>query len=478
MGCNLRKFSSFANLCNNDNPVVNKFFDSFKMTAILLCDPEDDAFINVVNKNFGELSKETGKALLLITFTGAGNSIPYIGNFARRSLKMTEEQILDLQEALTEGANLDSMNVSDLAQLFHVDVDRLPVIVLTKDIRSKQALIIPTNPKVVEDQLVLLKYHVNKRDFNGLLEEIKLDRFAPHTELIEFKRRIVNRLTDFKARLWLQSGSSDEEAQQWNNKAVEENVQRLDDLIKGDYTEQEWENELMELVCNQIAPITQPRVPNPQVLYPFWISEEKMVGAEKHTLTMLNSYNKFSTLLDVNGEIQQSNTDDHRLQYDYSGLSVLLGKMFEKELNWSIVQQMRQCIEIPMPRYFCKYCRGKNGLLECDDRKANLNQSMFGKHWKPLPIGEAQTAYTILKISPQRPNCPPLTLLDSASEALWRELKEGRNEAAHHSLVSRQAFIKNYELFSRFLDDGFFRQLVRIKRQLREGTFFIRNTQF
>ncbi len=362
---------------------------------------------------------------------------------------------------------MDSMDLSQLAQQFHVDVQQLPVIILTENIKSKRALIIPTSPKDVEDQLVLLRYHANKCDFS--LEEINLDRFAPHTELVDFKRRIVDVLTDVKARLRLQSDSSDKEAQQWNNKAVEENVQRLDDLIKGDYTEQEWENELMELVCNLIASV---RVSNSKDSYPFWISKEKMVGSEKDTLMMLNSYNKFSTLLDVNGEIQQSNPEDHRHRYDYSVLSVLLGKMFEKELNCSIVQQMRQCIEIPMPQYFCKYCKGKDGLVECGGLRADLNQykKKYKKHWKPLPIGDAKVAYKILKISPQRPNCPPLASLDSTSVDLWGELKEGRNEAAHDSWVSREAFIKNYKLFCRFLDDGFFSQLVRIKQQVKEGS--------
>lgn len=468
---NLKKFSTFADLCNNDNRNVNRFFDSFKMTAILLCDPNDKAFINSVNKIYGELSKETGKVLLVITFTGAGNSIPFIGAFARRSLGMSEEEILDLQVALTEDATIDPMNLSELAQQFHVDVKQLPVIVLTKNIKSKQALIIPTNPKDVEDQLVLLKYHVNKRDFHGSLEEINLARFAPHTELVDFKRRIVDMLTDVMNRIELKWSPDDEKAIKWNKKAVEENVQRLNDLVKGDYTEEDWENELMELVCNRIAPIAHSQDPNSQISYPFWISEKKMVGSEKDTLTMLNTYNLFSTLLDVNGEIQQSNPDNHRRPYDYSALSVLLGKMFEKELNWSIVQQMRQCIEIPMPQYFCKYCKSKDGLVELGDKRADLNQceNNYKKPWKPLPIGNAKMAYTILKESPQRPNCPPLALLDPESVKLWGKLQGGRNEAAHHSLVSREVFIKNYELFCRFLDEGFFSQLVRIKRQLKKG---------
>jgi len=233
MGLKLKKFSTFAKLCNNEDTVVNRFFDSFKLTAILLCNQNDNAFINSVNRVFGELSKETGKVLLFITFTKAGNSIPYVGEFARRSLGMTDEESGYLQEALAEDETMDYMDVSDLARQFHVDVEQLPVIVLTDNIKSNRALIIPTNSKDVEDQLVLLKYHAKKSDFHGSLDEIKVEQFGPYTELVRFKKGIVNMLTDVMSRVQLKLDSSDTDANRWNKEAVKENIIRLDGLRKG-----------------------------------------------------------------------------------------------------------------------------------------------------------------------------------------------------------------------------------------------------
>jgi hypothetical protein len=179
---------------------------------------------------------------------------------------------------------------------------------------------------------------------------------------------------------------------------------------------------------------------------------------------MLNTYNLFSTLLDADGMIQSHEPVYRKRRYDYSGLSMFLGKMFENELTYSIVQQMRQCIDIPMPQYFCKYCQDKDGVVERNNRKADLNQCWCG-NWRPLGIGDAKVAYDIIKSSPRARD---LTVLDSENEKLWEKLKNGRNEAAHHSHVSREDFIGTHRLFNRFLDDnGFFSQLVRIKRQLR-----------
>jgi len=193
-----------------------------------------------------------------------------------------------------------------------------------------------------------------------------------------------------------------------------------------------------------------------------------MVGSEANTLKMLNTYNLFSTLLDADGMIQSHDPVHQKRRYDYSGLSVLLGKMFENELTYSIVQQMRQCIKIPMPQYYCKYCQGKNSVVERNNLKADLNQCKYGKY-KPVSIGDAKVAYDILKNKPNEQNGPSLTTLDSKSEKLWEKLKEGRNDAAHTSLVTSEDFIGTYKLFSRFLANGFFSQLVQIKRQLWEN---------
>lgn len=464
MGLKLNKFSTFAALCNNDDPVVNRFFDSFKLTAILLCDQSDQCFINEINRNFRRLSETTGEGLLFISFTESGNSIPFIGRFAGRSLGMTEEEIRRLQEALTEDTTMDQMNLSDLARQFHVDVEQLPVIVLTNTIKSDQALIIPTNSKDVGYQLSQLAYLANDQIFHGSLDKIDAGRFGPYTEFVRFKKGVANMLTDVMSRAQLQSNPSDREAVQWNSAALHENVRRLDELVKGDQTEQEWENELMEYVYNRIIRFS---APDPNVLHPFQISEEKMVGSEDNTLKMLNTYNLFSTLLDADGMIQSHDPVYRKRRYDYSRLSVLLGKMFENELTYSIVQQMRQCIKIPMPQYYCKYCQGKNGVVERNNLKADLNQCKYGKY-KPVSIGDAKVAYDILKNKPNEPDGPSLTVLNPKSEKLWEKLKEGRNDAAHTSFVSCEDFIGTHKLFSRFLDDnGFFSQLVQIKRQLR-----------
>lgn len=466
MGLKLN-FSTFIALSNNDDRFVNQFFDSFKLTAFLLYNQNDRDFIHEINRNFDRLDEVTGKGLLFIFFTKVGDSFPFIGKFDRISLGLTEEEIKKLQEALTKNTMTDRMNLSEMARQFNVDVEQLPVIVLTDNIKSDRALIIPTNSKDVGYQLSQLAYLANDPDFHGSLDEIETDRFAPYSELIVFKRCIVNMLTNVTSRFRLQRNPSDSKAIGWNREAVNENIERLDDLVKGDNTEQEWENELVEYVYNRIVRFS---APDPNVLYPFKISEEKMVGSEDDTLMMLNTYNLFSTLLDVNGEIQRLNRVYCRYQYDYSGLSVFLGKMFEKELNWSIVQQMRQCIGIPMPEYFCKYCRDRdrdwNCVVDCNDLEDKLNNSNKRKtYWKSPSIGGAKMAYNILI---NTPNARDLIKLDHENEVLWDNLREGRNDAAHHSCVSREDFIDTFKLFSRFLDDnGFFSQLVRIKQQVR-----------
>ncbi len=465
MGLKLNKFSTFVALCNNDDPVVNRFFDSFKLTAILLCDQNDRDIINEVNRNFGQLSKITDEGLLFITFTQAGDSIPYIGNYARRSLGMSEDEIRCLQEALAEDITMDRMNLSELARQFHVDVEQLPVIVLTDNIKSNQALIIPTTAKDVYDQLVLIGARANRRDFHGSLDEIEVDRIGPYTELIRFKKGIVNMLTDVMSRIQLKLDPSDRDAIRWNNDAVSKNIQRLWEMNDSDNTIQERFDELMDYSSNRTARLSVPRAGSP---CPFQIAEEKMRGSEEDTLMVLNTYNLFSTLLDDNAEIQRHDPVHHLRRYDYSALSVCLGKMFENELSYSIVQQMRKCIGIPMPEFFGKYYQGQGSFVVKTDNdfKIDLNKSKSKrKIWVAPSIGDAKAAYEQLSRDFMERSLATL----HRYVALWDDLNTGRNAASHRNPLDKGRFRRTFDDFSNFLDGGFFSELVRIKRQLRGG---------
>lgn len=463
MGLKLNRFSTFFDLCNNEDRIVNQFFDSFKLTAILLCDQNDRDFMNEVNRNFSQLSKITGEGLLFITFSGVGNSVPFIGNFAHRALGMTEDEICHLQEALSENAALDRMDLSELARQLYVDIKQLPVIVLTNNIKSDQALIIPTNSKEVGFQLSQLAYLANRHDYHGSLDEIDVVKFGPSTEMIRFNTILANLLTDVLSRQQLKMDSSDRDAIRWNNIALESCIWCLREMEKGDKTEQEWENKLMEYIGKRIARLSLPKT---NTLCPFQIDEEKMKDSEDDTLIMLNTFNLFSTLLDANGEIQRRGPVYQKRRYDYSGLSVCLGKMFENELSYSIVQQMRQCIGIPMPKCFGKYYQNTGSFIvnTGNNLQVNLNKCRSKqKIWVAPSIGEAKAAYDRLN----RDFNGYSIAIQHEYEDLWVSLNIGRNAASHRTPMNKEGFRETYDDFTKFLNNGFFRQLIRIKQQMR-----------
>lgn len=400
--------------------------------------------------------------MLFITFTQAGDSIPYIRNFARRSLEMSEDDARHLQEALTEDTTIDRMNLSELARQFHVDVKQLPVIVLTDNIKSNQALIVPTSAKDVFDQLVLLGGRANRHDFRGSLDEIDSDRFLPVSEMIHLNKTLANLLADFMSRVQLKLDPSDIAAMRWNNDAVSKSIQRLWEMKDSDNTIQERDDELMDYSSKRIAQIS---IPDSNVLHPFQIAEQKLLGAEDVSLDMLYTYNLLSTVLDSN-EIAQHHPDPRIRRYDYSALSLYLGKIFENELSYSIVQQMRELIGIPMPDNYVKYYRSSIRFVvqTGNNKEVNLNNSNRRRTlWIAPSIGEARAAYDRLRLV----TLGTSLTIQRQHEVLWGYLNSGRNAASHRDPVDREMFMQFFNNFTEFLDDGFFGQLIQIKNQVK-----------
>lgn len=463
MGLKLKKFSTFAALCNNDDPVVNRFFNSFKLTAILLFDKNNRSFIKELNQNYTVWSRATGENLLFISFTNA-QSLQGLNFYAHDKLGMKPKEIQHLLNVMEEDDGMDDMELYDLARRFGVNKWQLPVIVLTNNIKSNDAIVIKTSSKDVGDQLLRLTSLADREDYSGSLDYINPRDFGPQSQRSFFRKGIAEILSEVLTFLQLKKDPYDPEARHLNEKAVQRSIQRLYEMEDSDETLQERDDELLDYSSNRIAPIS---IPDSNDLYPFQIAEERMEGSEADTLVMLNTYNLFSTLLDANGEIQRRDPVHQYRRYDYSALSVCLGKMFENELSYSIVQLMRQCVGIPMPKYYGKFYNGPEQYNYPEQfvvARVKLNDSTKRKAWKAPSIGDAKVAYEQLKSDFSNPY---VLNLDPSYEMLWDELKMGRNMASHRNPIDSRNFKNTYKKFCRFLDDGFFGQLIDIKRKLK-----------
>lgn len=448
MGLRLN-FSTFADLSNDDR-FVNDFFNSFKLTAILLFDKNDRGFTEIINQNFKEWSRATGKGLLFITFI-----------YDQLLQDLAPELLQQLHASMEDNFGIEDIDLYDLARRLGVNKRQLPIILLTNNLRGNDAIVIKTTTKDVGKHLYWLAYYANLNDYSGSLDEIDPREFGPESYKLHYRKPIAEMFTEVLSHIQLKL-RHDHNAYQWNKGAISRGIQCLARMDDHDESVVIRDEELMNYAFDRIA---QRASLNRNNEHPFQIAEQKLLGAEDVSLDMLYTYNLLSTVLDAD-EIAKHHPDFRIRRYDYSALSLYLGKIFENELSYSIVQQMRELIGIPMPDNYVKYYRSSTRFVvqTGNNKEVDLNKKDRRRtNWIAPSIGEARAAYDRLRL-----DMPGTSLtIQPQHEELWGYLNTGRNAASHRDPVDREKFMQFFNNFTEFLDDGFFGQLVQIKNQVR-----------
>ena len=343
MGLPISNFSTFLSLCDKtwDNRVVNRIFSQFKLTAIVLCDPNDPNFID----KFDTLDRMTGKDLLFITFT---NSSRHRANFSKRISKdaRLDNETQRRLRKLTEVSTIDNIGMADLARRFSLSPSHLPAIVITDNLRRKEAIVLRTTRERIAMQLLQLTYEVAEQDTPIDIHNLDLVKHNPDAVICSLRAPTSDILTNAFGNIQLKEKPNDWEAKDWNDKAVSDSLQRLSTMDDTSETElAQREEELMDYAANRLVQ-TQRNSPTANSNR-FVIDENRMRGVESDTMITLMTYNLLTRLFVTKPE---SNLQDFK--YDYSALALYLSKVFENELAYSIVQQMRQVKGIPMPDYY------------------------------------------------------------------------------------------------------------------------------
>lgn len=155
---------------------------------------------------------------------------------------------------------------------------------------------------------------------------------------------------------------------------------------------------------------------------------------------------------------------------DYSVLCSLLHKIFESEINMSVLQLMRWHIHIPMPEYYNRFFPHSR---DCYVGYVNLNRYEEGNPRKSVSpgLGKACTAFSILLADPQF--CQSLAYYGIESQAavrlrgLWEEISAVRNLEAHCQVISLDRYRTVHGALSEFVR-SYLPQLVEIKAGMKE----------
>ncbi|MBP5642848.1 MAG: hypothetical protein J6X10_01255 [Bacteroidales bacterium] len=466
MGYSLSSISELATLREHrQDDGVKQTFDSFKLTAIILCDPRDEYFNEKLKRDFRVLSHITGRDMLFIAFFKDADSRENLNQLMRR-VNHSQEDYSHCLAFMNDGdTQMDEFDLANLAMQFNINISQLPVIILTDDLSSDDYIVLKTTKNDIGYQLAQLAYYAaSHRNHKINIADIDPNRFGIYIPQSRLKTSISNILASAIAKIRGRWGlHRNEEADKLNKQNLEENIRQLETIDDNDdSTLAERELAVMNYGANRFALIAQDAIgclSSTQYI----IDERKMRGACYESLVTLRTYNILTNLLNIPSK--------STARYDYSVLSLCFGKIFENELATSIVQQMRQAIGIPMPQYYNKpYTYHLDSKINTDGDDVDLNQSSNGIYQAPT-IGKTRMAYNkmIAEFEGEFEFYSPLHSFEPGfveDGAIWDSLNRGRNKAAHRNPVNYHGFYNMFCAFNDFLDRYFY-DIVAIRNEVK-----------
>lgn len=509
MGMPFNKYNVLVELAKEaDSHIQNhfkRFLNRFSLIGLIIFDPKYQSdFNDCINDNFDLFAKSTGENFLLFGLT------KYDIDF--------EEDIFQPSEFLT---SKDSEETFLLCKSLNINYSSLPVLLIAKKLTSKKYLVFKTDSKKILSQLQEIrefcKYSnrdeperykslIHNDDFINNLNkcagyEIKISKESLSTKLSNFltvdilkKQQLKENYGGYKFNNPLNNPLIDKFLQSKSNRSsqIDENYPKFqilsNELSLFDYIERlskgknediliKPDNNINEKVDNfdqeslkniekedkdlflatSLALIYRQNLGNIN-------TNTYDLELEKESLIILNTFDFLKRIY-----IRILNLFNSNL--DYSPLITSVSKIFEIEINLSLVQWVRIDLGIEMPAYFNKY---KN-----DPRDYSIKPQLpqlrnaiginFNSHlhntYKPPEIGKTYYVFVYLKdVFNKYPE--QITNFDSFLN-LWNEFRILRNNSIHGVNATAESFNRIHHLHTSLINDNYYHDIILLKNSLK-----------
>lgn len=183
--------------------------------------------------------------------------------------------------------------------------------------------------------------------------------------------------------------------------------------------------------------------------------------------------NTFNSMLEKVFSPEMSESPTASLDYakaipkrDFSPLVSQLSKIFEIEMNNSIVQWVRECVwDIEMPGYYKKFKDGVTAIEYNIDRKpVDLNRRKNG-HAELCSTIELNAMLRLIERYRER---FPSELRGMSEKYIdvMDELRRDRNASSHTELIDEDRFLQFYGRFCSLVEEGWFTQIMNLKEKV------------
>lgn len=446
MGYILNRFDRLMELKRDQS--IN---EQFKLTAIIVHDPNDHKLIDYIKSHFVYFARSTGEKLLFITFVQPSGE-------DAEALNRGENEYARL---LVSDNNNDA-KINSLVRKYYSLPDDGSYMVIAKNLSDNEVFRVTTTRQSLHNQLMFLTEYCDcPTHFDELIARLEC-------ESINIKEMLVDSLLNiFSLTSPTSSSEFPDDQREIAKQTINEEKQKLLTAMKLSSNDEDLTEKVLT-VYNII-----------ESAYDNVLNEGRHnLKVQKHIYYNLldgrsklfwNTYSRLSQFL-----IYESQPDE----LDYSAFILYLAKIIETELNLSICQMLRESMGITMPRYYNKYCNETDRVFIPTNKKyVPLNryfQSKGGiKKLKSVALGDLLYAYkTAMGIETPsdfnwhvlNPGCLVKMPIDFLS--LWDNFTNVRNNAAHSRFVNERMY-KKTESFYRVFQESYLLSLYQIKESLR-----------
>lgn len=148
---------------------------------------------------------------------------------------------------------------------------------------------------------------------------------------------------------------------------------------------------------------------------------------------------------------------------DFSCLISSLSRIMEIELNLSVIQWIRKCEGIEMPRYYNKV-KLSAPVMRVTSRCIMLNNTMDGScKLEPQTLGNIQ--YLMCQYQDDFPE--EIKTIAPDFLRIYKMLRKERNNASHTAINGEVEFVDFYDNFCIIIKSGWLKTLMDIKERLR-----------
>lgn len=511
MGMFLTKYSMLKALGYNEEGIVleetKRMLKPFKLIGLILHDPNNHKeFHAKFAQSFESLDLLTGRDFLFFGLTDPPDN--WLEKNNRDSFSIWEPEKL-LNPANAYETLDESITAFTIAQSLGIEYDSLPVIILTNNFQFNQYRVVKTCQKHLEQQLIEIgNFCSQKQTIFNLIEDAEFNRLIHTIDLcggsshIKNEESLAKTLSDYLSFVIKEDYKSIDNriAQNHSQKILNKffsinlrnNIRESRDIYKSFPSSEDNKSSynLEQSIPNRInyedeyylINENQKNISKKEKLNLFILGclsnfkkQQRNIGitnvkedileidtrCENESKIILNTFNRVFSSYSTN-----TNPNEFEGMLDYSPLIMSLGKIFEIEVNLSVVHWIRNLLNIEMPEYYKKHKNDKG------DYKLIPSESIIYKprpvdfnmgtqlDWHAPGLGESELITKTLYSQKKTP--PGFTDVESFLR-YWTTIRQLRNKAAHTECLYQNDFSAVHNAFTSLVTTGKFGEMNNLK---------------